>query len=182
MLLHLVLVVRTLSQLLLQHVDDLVLVLLVDALQVLLVVYDILLIDDPAVDLQRILHLAEASLEDLVEVGPGDGPGEVDDLFPGEGNALLSAGPVLLQQEDDRFEDAPVEDGDGLARDKDLLALLHLGRVVFAGEEVLLVDEGLVRNQGIVLIVGNLEVPQELQVLQGRKSLVLVQLHHDVVD
>lgn len=45
-LLHLVPIVRTEGELPFQHVDDLVLVLLMDALQVLLVVDDILFIDD----------------------------------------------------------------------------------------------------------------------------------------
>ena len=46
MFLDLVPVVRTEGQFLFEHVDDLVLVLLVDALQILLVVDDVFLVDD----------------------------------------------------------------------------------------------------------------------------------------
>lgn len=66
--------------------------------------------------------------------------------------------------------------------DEYLLALLQLGRVVLASEAVFPVDEGLVRYQGIVFVIGDLEVPQEFQVLQGRESLVFVELHHYFVD
>jgi len=51
-LLHLEPIMRTLIQFPLQHVDDLVLVLLVDALEVLLVVDQVFLIYDAAVYLQ----------------------------------------------------------------------------------------------------------------------------------
>lgn len=83
-----------------------------DALQVLLVVHDVLLVDDAAADLQRILHLEQAFLENLVEEALGDGPREVDHLLPRKWNPFFPAGPVLFQQEDHGLEDAAVEDGD----------------------------------------------------------------------
>jgi hypothetical protein len=58
-----------------------------------------------------------------------------------------------------------MEDGDGLPTDEYLFTLLRLGWIVLVGEEVLPIDEGLVGDQWIVLIIGNLEIPQEFQVL-----------------
>jgi hypothetical protein len=54
-----------------------------------------------------------------------------------------------------------MEDGDGLPTDEYLFTLLRLGWIVLVGEEVLPIDEGLVGDQWIVLIIGNLEIPQE---------------------
>jgi hypothetical protein len=54
-----------------------------------------------------------------------------------------------------------MEDGDGLPTDEDLFTLLKLSWIVLVGEEVLPIDEDLVGDQWIVLIIGNLEIPQE---------------------
>jgi hypothetical protein len=127
-----------------EHVDDLVLVLLVDALQVLLVVHDVLLVDDAAPQTHGLVELPQALAEDDFEVERGEGSGEEDYFLPGEGEALFSAGPELLEEEDDGFEDAAVEDGDCLSSHKGLLVLPHSLGVKFGREEVLPINEGLV--------------------------------------
>lgn len=181
-LLHLEPAVRTLLQLPLQHIDNLVLVLLVDALEVLLVVDQVLLVDYAAADPQDRLQPREALLEQSLHGCRGDLSVEEGSAFPGEGDALLAAGPVLFEQEDDGLEDAAVEDGHGLSGDECLVTFLGLGVVVLATEVVLPLDEGLVGDQRIVLVVGDLEVPEEAQVLERREALVLVELDHDLVD
>lgn len=103
---------RTLIQFPLQHVDDLVLVLLVDALKVFLVVDQVLLIDDPAVDLQDRLQLGQALLEQSLHGGGVDLPVEEGSVFPRKGDPFFPARTVLLEQEDDGLEDAAMEDSD----------------------------------------------------------------------
>ena len=182
MLLHLEPVVRTPVEFALQHVDDLVLVLLVDALEVLLVVDQVLLVDDAAADPQHCLEPAQALLEQPLHARRVDPPVEEGRVLPGKGDAFLPAGPVLLEQEDDGLEDAAVEDGHGLPGDEHLVGLLGIRLAVLAAEAVLPLDEGLVGDQGVVLVVGDLEVPEELEVLERGEALVLVELEDDLVD
>lgn len=153
-----------------------------DTLQVFLVVYDVLLLDYPAAQLQRIFDSAQALPEDVIHLSLGDFSWEVDDFFPGEGDALLSARPELLEEEDDGFEDAAVEDGDGLADHEYFFGFLEFGRVVLVGEEIFPIDEGLVGDQGIVLVIGNFEVSEEFEVLQWSKPLIFIQLYDDLVN
>jgi hypothetical protein len=157
--------VRTLPKLPLQHVDYLILILFVNALEVLLIVYYILLVDYPTVNLESLLQLGYTLLEDVFKATPDDDSRKVNNLLPRKRYSLLPAGTILLQQEDNWFEDASMEDGDGLPTDEYLFTLLRLGWIVLVGEEVLPIDEGLVGDQWIVLIIGNLEIPQEFQVL-----------------
>lgn len=182
MLLHLEPVVRTIVQLPLQHIDDLVFVLLVDALEVLLVVDQVLLVDDAAVDLQGCREFREALLEQALHCGRVDLSVEEGSVLPGEGNAFFAARPVFLEQEDDGFEDAAMEDSNRLPGDEHLVAFLGLSVVVLVAEVVLPLDEGLVGDQGVVLVVRDLEVPEELEVLERGEALIFVELEGYLVD
>jgi hypothetical protein len=100
-LFDLVPVVRTLPKLPLQHVDYLILILFVNALEVLLIVYYILLVDYPTVNLESLLQLGYTLLEDVFKATPDDDSRKVNNLLPRKRYSLLSAGTILLQQEDD---------------------------------------------------------------------------------
>lgn len=136
-----------------------------DALKVLLVVDQVLLVDDAAVDLQDRLEFREALLEQALHCGVVNLAVEEGSVLPGEGNAFFAARPVFLKQEDDGLEDAAMEDSNRLPGDEHLVAFLGLSVVVLVAEVVLPLDEGLVGDQGVVLIVRDLEVPEKLEVL-----------------
>lgn len=153
-----------------------------DTLEVLLVVDQVLLVDDAAVDLQDCLELREALLEQALHCGGVDLAVEEGSVLPGEGNAFFAARPVFLKQEDDGLEDAAMEDSNRLPGDEHLVAFLGLSVVVLVAEVVLPLDEGLVGDQGVVLIVRDLEVPEKLEVLERGEALILVELEDYLVD
>lgn len=100
-------------------------------------------------------------------------------FLPRKGQSLLTAGSELLQQEDDGFEDAAMEDGKGLSGNE---CLLIISRVVLRSRAgILPVDEGLIGDEWVILVFGYFEVPQELEVFEWHEALVLVELAYDIL-
>lgn len=75
-----------------------------------------------------------------------------------------------------------MEDSNRLPGDEHLVTFLGLSGAVLVAEVVLPLDEGLVGDQGVVLVVRDLEVPEELEVLERREALILVELEDYLVD
>jgi hypothetical protein len=100
-------------------------------------------------------------------------------MLPGKREALLAAGAMLFQEGDESLEDTSMEYGDGLAMQETSLVVRQL-RVVLAVEVVLPLHEHLVGQQGLVLVIRDLQITQETQVLDGSEALVLVELGHDL--
>lgn len=89
---------------------------------------------------------------------------------------------MFFEQEDNGFEDAAMEDSNRLPSDEHLVTFLGLSVVVLVAEVVLPLNKGLVGDQGVVLIVRDLEVPEELEILERSKALILVEFKDYLVD
>lgn len=107
---------------------------------------------------------------------------EEGSVLPGEGNAFFSARSVFFEQEDDGLEDAAMEDSNRLPSDEHLITFLGLSVVVLVAEVVLPLNEGLVGDQGVVLIVRDLKISEELEVLEWSEALILVELDDYLVN
>jgi hypothetical protein len=99
-------------------------------------------------------------------------------FLPRKGEALFAAGSELLQQEDDGFEDAAMENGKGLPGYECLLIISRL--VLGSRARVLPIDEGLIGYEWVILVFGYFKVPQELEVFEWHETLILVELANDI--
>lgn len=117
--------------------------------------------------------------EDALDVVGCDCSREVDYFLPRKRKALFTTGSELLQQEDDGFEDAPMEDGQSLSGNERFLIINWVVLCSRAG--VLPVDEGLIGDEWVILVFGYFEVPEELEVFERHESLVLVELAYDIL-
>lgn len=164
MLLYLVPVVRALRQLLLQHENDLVLVLLVHPLHVQLAADHLLLLYDPALQPDRVLQLHQTLAEQHLDTGFSQNALEVHHLLPGEGLALLATGSGILEEAHEAFENAAVENSAGLSPRVAFVLLVGCVLVIIV---VLPLHKYLIGDQGLILFIWDLEVPQETQILDG---------------
>lgn len=117
--------------------------------------------------------------QDALDVVGRDCTRKVDYFLPRKWKALFATGSELLQEEDDGFEDAAMEDGKGLSGNE---CLLIISRVVLGDRaKVLPVDESLIGNEWVILVFGYLEIPEKLEVFEWHEALILVELADDIL-
>jgi hypothetical protein len=143
-------------------------------------VYYIFLINYSAINSKQILYFFHSHIKNYWSILEFKYVMKVHNIFPRKRNTFLSTRPMFLNRKYYRLKNTSMKNSYRLFFNESILWLVFILGVIFVIEVIFPLYESLIGDQGVILFIRNLKIPQKFQIFNRCKALIFVQSFNDL--